>query len=334
MKPEQTQHAVNEVGCSPTGGGVPTVLDIAESPEPMGPRSERRRKTREEKKALKRPRKVLTRTSIEWTDLTLNPVTGCSWASPGCDHCYACSFAERFRGVRGHHFEQGFDIRLWPERLETLRAITKPKRIFVNSMSDLFHKDVAETYVHRVLEELGKYPHLFFQILTKRSSRLLEMDPKITWPVNVAMGVSVESQDFTYRISQLQRTRARVKFFSLEPLLGPLPGLDLTGIDQVIVGGESGPGARPMHVDWVHELRDQALAAGIPFFFKQWGQWVHESHAGHIDPMKLERAKTHAWPDGTVSYRVGKKLAGSLLDGRTWKQDATLWEQMMHPVAA
>ena len=209
--------------------------------------------------------------SIEWTDSTWNPVTGCDKISPGCGHCYAETFAERFRGVKGHPFEQGFDLRIWEERLELPLSWKKPKTIFVNSMSDLFHKEIPVEFILKVFDTMCRADWHRYQILTKRSERLLELDSLIPWKQHIWMGVSVENQKYTYRIDQLRKTRARVKFLSLEPLLGPLTNLNLKGIDWVIVGGESGHRARPMDPDWVLDIRDQCVSAHVPFFFKQWG---------------------------------------------------------------
>ena len=231
--------------------------------------------------------------SIEWTDATWNPVTGCTKVSPGCAHCYAETFAERFRGVRGHPYEQGFDLKLWPERLELPLTWKRPKMIFVNSMSDLFHADVPDAFIQQVFDVMARAHWHTFQVLTKRPENAAEMSAGLPWPDNVWMGTSVENQRFTSRVSSLTRTDARVKFLSCEPLLGPLC-LDLRAIDWVIVGGESGPGARPMRADWARSVRQQCMDAGVPFFFKQWG--AHDEHG----------------------VRVGKHRAGRVLDGRTW----------------
>lgn len=216
--------------------------------------------------------------AIEWTDATWNPVTGCTKVSPGCKHCYAERFAERFRGVPGHPFEFGFDLRLWPERLTQPIKWRAPRRIFVNSMSDLFHPDVPEQFIGRVFDVMEEASHHQFQVLTKRPERALELAPRLPWPENVWMGTSVESQLYTRRIDMLRQIRAQVRFLSCEPLLGPLT-LDLRGIHWVIVGGESGPGARPMLPEWVTSIRDQCHNADVAFFFKQWGG-VHKSKTG------------------------------------------------------
>src|SRR5262249_1560140 len=221
---------------------------------------------------------------IEWTDATWNPVRGCTKITPGCDRCYAETFAERFRGVRGHPYEQGFDLRLVPEKLaEPLRWKT-PKMIFVNSMSDLFHKGVPDDYVLNVARVMQTANWHTYQVLTKRSGRLRDMlqttlaaaaaGPRIWW------GVSVENRKHGVpRIDHLRAAPARVRFLSIEPLLEDLGEINLAGIHWVIVGGESGPGARPMEKEWVLSLRDQCERAQGPFFFKQWGG-VRKSKAG------------------------------------------------------
>jgi len=218
---------------------------------------------------------------IEWTDATWNPVTGCTKVSPGCKHCYAETFAERFRGVKGHPYEQGFDLKLWPERLEIPLAWKRPRMIFVNSMSDLFHKDVPLEFIQRVFQSMSQARQHIFQVLTKRAERLEELAPHLKWPANVWMGVSVENQDYVWRIDHLRKVKAAIRFLSVEPLLGPVE-LDLTGIQWVIVGGESGPGARPMNEAWVTSVRDQCLAADVPFFFKQWGGVRKKQHGREL----------------------------------------------------
>ncbi|MDE2745455.1 MAG: phage Gp37/Gp68 family protein [Chloroflexota bacterium] len=232
----------------------------------------------------------MQRSSIEWTEATWNPVTGCTQISPGCAHCYALTFAERFRGVPGHPYENGFDLQLRPDRLDQPLRWRKPRTIFVNSMSDLFHPDVPEDYIQQVFEVMESASHHRFQVLTKRSERLAELAPSLPWPSNVWMGVSVENQRFTCRADDLREVPAIVRFLSCEPLLGPLD-LDLHEIHWVIAGGESGPGARAMDPDWVRGVRDQCANANVPFFFKQWGAY---DNAGR---------------------RVGKKQAGRCLDG-------------------
>ena len=231
--------------------------------------------------------------SIEWTDATWNPVTGCTKVSPGCAHCYAETFAERFRGVPGHPYEQGFDVKLWRARLALPLEWKRPRMIFVNSMSDLFHDAVPDEFIREVFQVMERADWHTFQVLTKRPERTAALSESLAWPANVWMGTSVENQRFTTRIDSLRQTAARVRFLSCEPLLGPLQ-LDLTEIDWVIVGGESGPRARPMRADWARSVRDQCRAVGVPFFFKQWG--------AHND----------------AGVRMSKKASGRLLDGRTW----------------
>ncbi len=208
---------------------------------------------------------------IEWTDATWNPVTGCNKVSPGCKHCYALTFAERWRGIPGHHFEQGFDLRLWPERLRLPMAWKTPRRIFVNSMSDLFHERVPLEFIKLVFETMIACPQHQFQVLTKRPEQVLRVCDSVDWPENVWMGVSIENEKYAFPSTLLQQVPATVRFLSVEPLLGPIPALPLDDIHWVIVGGESGPGARPMLREWVEEVRRQCRQADVPFFFKQWG---------------------------------------------------------------
>lgn len=226
---------------------------------------------------------------IEWTESTWNPITGCNKISPGCKHCYAERMAERLQAMGQPNYRNGFDLTLQPQALELPLRWKKPQTIFVNSMSDLFHRDVTLEYIQRVFDVMRRAHWHRFQILTKRAGRLSELDRELDWPTNVWMGVSVENSDYVHRIEDLRRTRARVKFLSLEPLLGSLPSLNLRGIDWVIVGGESGPGARPMRPEWVIEIRDQCRRSQVAFFFKQWGG-------------------------------KNKKKAGRLLEGRTWDE--------------
>jgi len=212
-----------------------------------------------------------TGTGIEWTEATWNPVRGCTKVSPGCKHCYAETFAERFRGVPGHPFEQGFDVRLVPEALDLPRRWRRGRLVFVNSMSDLFQDDVPTEFIHRAFAVMRECPQHQFQVLTKRAERLVDLAPTLDWAPNVWMGVSVESADYTWRVRHLQRVRAATRFVSVEPLLGPIPRLPLAGIHWVIVGGESGHHAREMKPEWACSIRDQCITASVPFFFKQWG---------------------------------------------------------------
>ena len=211
------------------------------------------------------------RSQIEWTDATWNPVRGCSKVSPGCKHCYAEAFAERFRGVPEHPFERGFDLRLVPHKLEEPLRWKRPRRVFVNSMSDLFHEAVPEDYIGQVFAVMEEASWHTYQVLTKRSKRLLSMARTLRWPDHVWMGVSIESNRYVRRADDLRGVPAAVRFVSAEPLLGPLPGLNLDGLDWVIVGGESGHHARPMDIEWAREIRDLCRDARVAFFLKQLG---------------------------------------------------------------
>jgi protein gp37 len=211
------------------------------------------------------------RSAIEWTEATWNPVTGCDEVSPGCAHCYAKTFAERFRGVPGHPYEQGFDLRLWPERLEQPLKWKRPRVIFVNSMSDIFHERIPDAYVQEIFAVMEEAHWHTFQVLTKRQERMTDLAPQLPWPDNVWMGVSIENRRFVHRANYLRGVDAAVRFISAEPLLGPLEGLDLDDIDWLIAGGESGPGFRRVKAEWLTALRDRCLAEGVAFFFKQWG---------------------------------------------------------------
>lgn len=334
------------------------------------------------------------RTGIEWTDATWNPVTGCTKVSPGCDHCYAETFAERFRGTEGHYFERGFDVQLRPEKLDQPLRWRRPRRIFVNSMSDLFHDQVPDEYIAQVWAVMALAPQHTFQVLTKRHGRMRSLlssarfddlftdalysfesptgdepaEPVGSAPgplPNVWLGVSVEDQKRAdLRVPALLDTPAAVRFLSCEPLLGPV---DLTGfgtqqsywltgrpgwgapepgplamqpleigprIDWVIVGGESGPHARPMHPTWARLLRNQCVDAGVPFHFKQWGEWgpiipasgqpraligFDDGLTQHLEPDEHIRY-FHRAPGSVEMFRVGKKAAGRELEGRTWDQ--------------
>ncbi len=227
--------------------------------------------------------------SIEWTEATWNPVTGCNKISQGCKNCYAERLAKRLKAMGLRNYANGFDLTLQPHMLELPLRWRKPQTIFVNSMSDLFHKDVPLEYIQKVFDVMNRAHWHRFQVLTKRAERLEEVAPFLAWGENIWMGVSVENLDVAFRIDHLRRTPAKVKFLSLEPLIGALPGLNLTGIDWAIVGGESGPGSRPMDENWVTDIRDQCLNAGVAFFFKQWGG-------------------------------VNKKKTGRELEGRTWSE--------------
>jgi protein gp37 len=226
--------------------------------------------------------------TIEWTESTWNPVTGCTKISPGCKHCYAERMAMRLQAMGQSNYERGFKVSLQDRMLELPLTWRKRQTVFVNSMSDLFHEEVPDAFIRRVFDVMGRASWHTFQILTKRVERMEGLGRNLEWPDNVWAGVSVETRKYLDRIDYLRRVPARVRFVSFEPLLERLGEIDFTGIDWVIVGGESGPGARPMEQAWVVEIREQCLAASVPFFFKQWG--------------------------GT-----NKKKAGRLLNGRTWE---------------
>ena len=238
---------------------------------------------------------MTTRSRIEWTEHTWNPVTGCTNVSPGCKHCYARIMAERLKAMDMAGYENGFAITLQPNRLSEPLRRRAPTVYFVNSMSDLFHERVPLDFVEHVFDVMVRTPHHRYQILTKRPKRMVSFLKDHTAPANVWLGVSVENRKHGLpRIDLLRQTNAAVRFLSIEPLLESLGKFDLSEIHWVIVGGESGPGARPMHADWARAVRDQCLAEAIPFFFKQWGMWG---------------------PDG---QRRSKKANGRLLDGRIW----------------
>jgi protein gp37 len=223
----------------------------------------------------------VSQTSIEWTETTWNPLTGCTKISPGCRNCYAERMAKRLQAMGQPNYINGFQLSLHEHMLDVPLQWKKPRLIFVNSMSDLFHEDVPEEFILRTFDVMRQASWHVFQVLTKRSDRLLKLSPQLQWPDNVWMGVSVEQAEYTFRIDHLRGTGAKVRFLSLEPLLGPLPGLNLANIHWVIVGGESGPRARPIEPSWVMEIRDQCLSTDVPFFFKQWGG-VFKSRRGRI----------------------------------------------------
>lgn len=333
------------------------------------------------------------KSGIEWTDATWNPVVGCSKVSPGCDNCYAITQAERIQrmGGKGAIAYEGTTadgdwsglVRTLPERLDQPLKWRRPRRIFVNSMSDLFHPDVDDQFIARVFAVMALAKHHQFQVLTKRSARMratlarrweteginsfeswtehfvgdYDQEYPVVWPLpNVWLGTSIESDRYAFRARMLRETPAAIRFLSLEPLLGPLPSLQLDGIDWVIVGGESGPGARPMHPDWVRDIRDACVFLGLPFFFKQWGAWVpaaveddsdfsggrafdHPLGGRHsasirersrkaftsgetrlLRPGDETKGGTRMLDANTVALNIGKHKAGRELDGRTWDQ--------------
>lgn len=214
---------------------------------------------------------MTTHSRIEWTNSTWNPITGCTKISAGCTNCYAERMALRLQAMGSPNYASGFELTLHPEMLDQVRTWRKPRLVFVNSMSDLFHKDVPFEFIRKLFDVMTASPQHVFQILTKRSGRLLKLSPRLEWPENVWMGVTCESERFYHRIDDLRLTSAYGKFLSLEPLLSPLPSLDLHGIDWTIVGGESGPGARPMEKEWVTDIQHQCREQNVAFFFKQWG---------------------------------------------------------------
>lgn len=241
---------------------------------------------------------MATQSKIEWTEQTWNPATGCTKVSPGCKHCYAETMAARLQAMGASGYAHGFRLSLHPERLEQPLRRRKPTVYFVNSMSDLFHEDIPDAFLDRVMEVIAQTPQHTYQILTKRAERLPGYFRHRSCPPNVWLGVSVEDRRFGLpRIDRLREVEARIRFLSVEPLLEDLGALDLTGIHWVIVGGESGPRARPMRPEWVDSVRRQSEASGAAFFFKQWGAW------------------------GSDGRRRAKRANGRVLNGRTW--DAT-----------
>ncbi len=234
-------------------------------------------------------RPMAANSKIEWTECTWNPVTGCTKISEGCRNCYAERMARRLQAMGQPNYRDGFKLTLHPHMLEMPLHWRQPRMIFVNSMSDLFHEDVPLAFIQKVFGVMQRASQHHFQVLTKRSERLARLSPKLPWPDNVWMGVTVENSNYTFRIEHLRQTKANVKFISIEPLLGPISDIDLDGIDWTIVGGESGPGARPMRPEWAVDIRDQCVAKNVPFFFKQWGG-------------------------------INKKAAGRTLGNRTWDE--------------
>jgi len=229
------------------------------------------------------------RSNIEWTQVTWNPVTGCTKISHGCRHCYAERMSKRLRAMGARKYKAGFSVTTHSETLGEPLTWKKPRVVFVNSMSDLFHEAVPADFIESVFEIMNQASQHTFQVLTKRPARVGRLEKRLHWSSNIWLGASIESERWLGRLTELRETGARTKFLSLEPLLGPLSDLNLGGVDWVIVGGESGPGARPMQADWVREIRDNCVNHEIPFFFKQWGG-------------------------------VFKKRTGRLLDNRIWEQ--------------
>jgi protein gp37 len=224
---------------------------------------------------------MAAQTTIEWTESTWNPVTGCTKVSAGCANCYAERISKRLRATGQKRYHNGFKLTFHPEALDEPYHWKKPRIIFVNSMSDLFHEKIPFEFIRDVFQAMNDNKHHTFQILTKRSERLREMAPKLYWSENIWMGVTIESNGYVRRADDLRKVDAAVRFLSLEPLLGPLPDLELDGIDWVIVGGESGPGARPMKEKWVLDIKQKCEKENIPFFFKQWGG-INRKKAGRL----------------------------------------------------
>jgi protein gp37 len=256
---------------------------------------------------------VSSQSDIEWTDATWNPVRGCVEISPGCDHCYARTFAERFRGVEGHPYEQGFDLRIVPEMLDAPARWSRSRTVFVNSMSDLFQKGVPERYVGACFEVMQRANWHVYQVLTKRAARMRKQVESLPQHLrglpNIWLGVTVEDRRHGLpRIQQLRETEAEVRFLSIEPLIEDLGELELDGIDWVIVGGESGPGCRPLRAEWVRSLRDQCVAAKVPFFFKQWGG-LRKKIAGRL----LDGVEHNAMPTISVAAVPHAKVRAGIV---------------------
>jgi protein gp37 len=228
-------------------------------------------------------------TTIEWTEATWNPVTGCTKISAGCENCYAERMTRRLKAMGQANYADGFAVAMHPDSLAIPLRWRRPRRVFVNSMSDIFHERVTDDFLVQMFTVMAEAGQHRFQLLTKRPERIKSLPESLVWPTNVWLGTTVERADYLGRIDVVRQSPAAAKFLSLEPLLGPLHAIDLEGIDWVIVGGESGPGARTMDADWVHEIKAQCVEAAVPFFFKQWGG-------------------------------VNKKKAGRILDGREWNQ--------------
>jgi len=271
---------------------------------------------------------------IEWTEATWNPTTGCDRTSPGCDHCYAITLARRLKAMGNPKYQNdgdpitsgpGFALTVHPDQLSLPHRWRAPRVIFVNSMSDLFHPDVPDEFIEDVFQVMADTPRHTYQVLTKRSQRLAKLAGRLQWPSNVWMGVSVETDRYTFRVDHLRNVPAAVRFVSAEPLLGPLPSLNLDGISWVIVGGESGHGARPMHPDWVRDIRDRCDDNDVAFFFKQWGAWA-PSAGDNAVMVGVDGDTSSLLGDSSelgtpvAMRRIGKGSAGRDLDGRRWDE--------------
>jgi protein gp37 len=277
---------------------------------------------------------VSDRSSIEWTQATWNPTTGCDRTSPGCDHCYALTLAKRLKAMGNPKYQNdgssrtsgpGFGLTLHPEQMDLPRRWAQPRVVFVNSMSDLFHKDVPLGFIRDVFAVMADTPRHTYQVLTKRSKRLAQIADKLEWSPNVWMGVSVETDKYAFRVDHLRGVEAAVRFISAEPLLGPVSSLNLSEIHWVIAGGESGKAARPMHPAWARQLRDACREAEVPFFFKQWGTWAPAPPEATLsvtvegDLVRSDRLVGVPGAPAPVR-RSSKSAAGRLLDGRTWDE--------------
>jgi protein gp37 len=238
----------------------------------------------------------MSKSTIEWTQVTWNPVTGCDKVSKGCKFCYAEIMSKRLQAMGIEKYKDNFKVREHPKTLLEPHLWSKPRLVFVNSMSDLFHKEVTTTYIKDVFKVMNDTPQHTYQVLTKRAERLLELSPELNWTPNIWMGVSVEDSHVLERVEYLKETGAHIKFLSMEPLLGSVDDLNVNGIDWIIVGGESGPKSRPMKIEWVELIHEKCKTVGVPFFFKQWGNWG---------------------PDGV---RRSKKANGRLFKGKTYDE--------------
>jgi len=274
------------------------------------------------------------RSSIEWTQATWNPTTGCDRTSPGCDHCYALTLARRLKAMGNPKYQvdgkirtsgPGFGITIHRDQLELPYRWARPRVVFVNSMSDLFHPSVPLSFIRDVFHVMKDTPRHTYQVLTKRSRRLAQLADRLEWAPNIWMGVTVESERYVFRADHLREVPAKIRFISAEPLLSSLTGLNLSGIDWLIAGGESGPGARPMHPSWARELRDACLSSGTAFFFKQWGSWALAPEGSElsvsVDGELVETPELVGVPGSPFPVRrTSKAAAGRILDGRKWDQ--------------
>lgn len=281
---------------------------------------------------------MANKSSIEWTQATWNPTTGCDQTSPGCDHCYALTLSRRLKAMGNPKYQRdgspktsgpGFGLSIHPDQLQLPHRWKAPRLIFVNSMSDLFHPDVPDEFIEDVFQVMADTPRHTYQVLTKRAQRLSKIASSLPWTDNIWMGVSVESARYSFRANHLRKVPAAVRFISAEPLLAPLSNLDLTDIDWLIAGGESGPGARPMHPAWAEQLRDRCQEEGVAFFFKQWGAWAPNRDSKAV-PVTIEGEILDSMPKvmapgAPVSMRrVGKGAAGRTMGGRTWNEMPTV----------